>query len=98
METIKHHEKTRVHCQRRTHSLQYSFLFVFTHGPCSWNHGSSDGLFLLLLLLLLLLHTTNFWMQRQPLWTVQCGMAGGGGWGGCVWGGYLLYCRLWVLC
>ena len=35
----------------------------FTHGPQRWNHGSTDGLFLLLLLLLLfflLLHTTNF--------------------------------------
>ena len=39
-------------------------LMVFTHGP-RWNHGSTDGLFLLLLLflllfLLLLLHTTKF--------------------------------------
>ena len=32
---------------------------IFTHGPRRWNHGSTDGLFLLLLLLLLL-HTTKF--------------------------------------
>ena len=31
---------------------------LFTHGPRRWNHGSTDGLFLLLLLLLL--HTTKF--------------------------------------
>ena len=29
---------------------------LFTHGPQRWNHGSTDGLFLLLLLL----HTTKF--------------------------------------
>ena len=34
-------------------------VIVFTHGPRRWNHGSTDGLFLLLLLLLLLLNTTK---------------------------------------
>ena len=31
---------------------------IFTHGPRRWNHGSTDGFFILLLLLLL--HTTKF--------------------------------------
>ena len=36
-------------------------FFLFTQSPLRWNHGSSDGHFLLLLLLLLfLLHPTNF--------------------------------------
>ena len=54
----------------------------FTHSPWRWNRGSSNGLFFLLLLLLLLLHTSNFWMQRQPVhvyWGV--GEVGGGGGG-----------------
>ena len=50
----------------------------FTRGPWRWNCGSSDGLFILLLFL----HTSNFWMQRQSLWTV-CDSGLGGGWGGC---------------
>ena len=41
--------------------LLSSNLLIFTHGSQRWNHGSSDGLFVLLIFLLLLLfcpHTT----------------------------------------
>ena len=61
-----------MHCYRPSGAVQGQFIWTpywgswtqlnchfFTHGPRRWNHGSTDGLFLLLLLLLLL-HTTKF--------------------------------------
>ena len=66
----------------------------FTHSLWRWNHGFSDGNFLLVFHFLCL-HTTNFWMQTTFVDSV--GWRGGGGGGG--FGGVgLLYCRQWVLC
>ena len=63
----------------------------FTHGPQRWNHGSTDGLFLLLLLLLL--QTTN--LGKMGVKKKLCANANGGkkitlckGWGGGGRGGY----------
>ena len=61
---------------------QYSKIngLVITHGPQRWNHGSTDGLFLLLLLLLLLLHITNLgiFLFFFFLFFLLCAMGRGG--------------------